>query len=227
MKLLINVSLIFTLFLILAVSSSAQKITMCEISKNLQEEILPGPNNLIQDYNPSVGMYRNKIGANSLKVINAKLNMPILGKVSDVNGSIDKLVINNDIIKMSLYYTRREHPCYIRLSTSIKLKSYSNEKNKYRDNNNLSIYSDGKLIFSKQIELQTSIGMVEIFYLEVKPEDFDKMLKSRKIMIQLGNTKVYLQEKELNALNDLSDLIPPLDYQKIYAEGPGPCSPME
>lgn len=82
------------------------------------------------------------------------------------------------------------------------------------------------MIFSEQIELQASLGLVEIFYLEIKPEHFNEILQSNKVMVKIGNTRINLKENEINALNDLSNLIPPLDYKKFYSERPKYCSNM-
>lgn len=97
-------------------------------------------------------------------------------------------------------------------SIYLKIDAYSaTGEKKYRDNHRISIYIDDKLFLSNDPEVLPLYQFPEnndsYIIKHIPYKDFRRLLPARKLTIQLGQTRVELEPRASEALNDLDRTI--------------------
>lgn len=132
----------------------------------------------------------------------ADLRTRLLGKPDDIIPTENaRFRVKNDVLIMGLgFYTRRDvEPVFARLG----LTSYSSTPSKYEKNSTLTISHDDKPLFSERMRMTNSIGIAETFTLEIKYADFLKLINTKKVTVQFGETLIEFNSDTINALGAL------------------------
>ncbi len=138
------------------------------------------------------------------ELTSASMEAHLLGKTDDVVSVAENAGIRvlNDVLIMRLAFfaPRNVTP----QSAYLELTSYSPIRSKHEHDNKLTIYINGSLLISKKMEMRSSIGIGEIFWLEIPYSDFLKVTNARKATIQFGETNIELNSEAIEALNNLN-----------------------